>query len=59
MNNYKNFENSFNIVAHDLTKERLTITQIKTILANNAKAAIRAEFIMKQIEKFKTLAEDF
>ena len=59
MENSKNFENKYGVIVHDLTKERLTITQIKTILANNAKAAIRAETLTKQIKKFKSMSEDF
>lgn len=57
--NCKNFENKYGVKVHDLTKERLTISQIKEILANNAKAAIRAEKLMKQATKFNTMAEDF
>ena len=59
MDNCKNFENKYGIKVYDLTKERLTITQIKTILANNAKAAIRAETLTKQVNKFKSMSEDF
>ena len=59
LNNLNNFENKYGVVAHDLTKERLTVSQIKEILANNAKAAIRAETLTKQLTKFKSMAEDF
>lgn len=59
MENCKNFENRYGVKVYDLTKERLTITQIKEILANNAKAAIRAEKLTKQVTKFKTMSEDF
>lgn len=59
MENCKNFENKYGVKVYDLTKERLTITQIKTILANNAKAAIRAETLTKQVNKFKSMSEDF
>ena len=57
--NCKNFENKYGIKVYDLTKERLTISQIKEILANNAKAAIRAETLTKQVTKFKSMSEDF
>lgn len=57
--NCKNFENRYGVKVYDLTKERLTITQIKEILANNAKAAIRAEKLTKQVTKFKNMSEDF
>lgn len=59
MDNCKNFENKYGIKVYDLTKERLTISQIKEILANNAKAAIRAETLTKQVNKFKSMSEDF
>ena len=57
--NCKNFENSYCLKVYDLTKERLNISQIKEILANNAKAAIRAEYLTKQVKKFKSMSEDF
>lgn len=57
--NCKNFENRYGVKVYDLTKERLTISQIKEILANNAKAAIRAEKLTKQVTKFKNMSEDF
>jgi hypothetical protein len=57
--NCKNFENKYGVKVYDLTKERLTISQIKEILANNAKAAIRAETLTKQVTKFKSMSEDF
>lgn len=59
MENCKNFENRYGVKVYDLTKERLTISQIKEILANNAKAAIRAEKLTKQVTKFKNMSEDF
>lgn len=57
--NCKNFENKYGVKVYDLTKECLTISQIKEILANNAKATIRAETLTKQITKFKSISEDF
>lgn len=59
MENCKNFENKYCVKVYDLTKERLTISQIKEILSNNAKAAIRAETLIKQVTKFKSMSEDF
>ena len=57
--NCKNFENSYCLKVYDLTKEQLNISKIKEILANNAKAAIRAEYLTKQVKKFKSMSEDF
>ena len=57
--NCKNFENRYGVKVYDLTKERLTISHVKEILANNAKAAIRAEKLTKQVTKFKNMSEDF
>lgn len=57
--NLNDFENNYCIVTHDLTKENLSVSTIKEILANNAKAAIQAEKIVKQIEALKAINEDF
>lgn len=57
--NCKNFENSYCLKVYDLTKEQLNISKIKEILANNAKAAIRAEYLTKQVKKLKSMSEDF
>ena len=57
--NLNDFENSYGIVIHDLTKENLSVSTIKEILANNAKAAIQAEKLVKQIDALKSINEDF
>lgn len=59
LNHLDDFENRYGIKVHDLTKENLKVSEIKEILANNAKAAIRAENLTKQLVKFKSMAEDF
>jgi hypothetical protein len=57
--NLDKFADSYGVIIHDLTKENLSISTIKEILANNAKAAIQAEKILKQIEALKAVNEDF
>ena len=57
--NLDKFADSYGVIIHDLTKENLSISTIKEILANNAKAAIQAEKIQKQIEALKSVNEDF
>ena len=57
--NLDKFADSYGVIIHDLTKENLSISTIKEILANNAKAAIQAEKIAKQIEALKSVYEDF
>jgi flagellar biosynthesis component FlhA len=57
--NLNDFENNYGIVIHDLTKENLSVSTIKEILANNAKAAIQAEKLVKQIDALKSINEDF
>lgn len=57
--NLDKFADSYGVIIHDLTKENLSISTIKVILANNAKAAIQAEKILKQIEALKAVNEDF
>lgn len=57
--NLDKFADSYGVIIHDLTKENLSISMIKEILANNAKAAIQAEKIAKQIEALKAVNEDF
>lgn len=47
------------VVIHDLTKEQLKVSEIKTILANNAKAAIVAQKLEKTIDSLKAISEDF
>ena len=57
--NLDKFADSYGVIIHDLTKENLSVSTIKEILANNAKAAIQAEKILKQIEALKAVNEDF
>lgn len=57
--NLDKFADSYGVIIHDLTRENLSISTIKEILANNAKAAIQAEKIAKQIEALKSVNEDF
>lgn len=59
LDNMDDFVNRYGIKIHDLTNENLKESEIKTILANNAKAAIRAELLTKQLTQFKNLAGDF
>ena len=59
LDNMDDFVNRYGIKIHDLTNENLKDSEIKTILANNAKAAIRAELLTKQLTQFKNLAGDF
>ena len=59
LDNMDDFVNRYGIKIHDLTIENLKDSEIKTILANNAKAAIRAELLTKQLTQFKNLAGDF
>ena len=57
--NIKDFQNNYGVKVHDLTKENLSITTIKEILANNAKAAIKAEKLVKEIDALNSINEDF
>lgn len=57
--NIKDFQNNYGVKVHDLTKENLSVTTIKKILENNAKAAIKAEKLVKQIEALNAINEDF
>lgn len=57
--NLDKFADSYGVIIHDLTKENLSVSTIKEILANNAKAAIQAEKLVKQIDALKSINEDF
>ena len=59
LKNVKYILDEVNIVSYDLTKTFLSKDKIETILANNAKAAIMADKMERQIEKLRSIDEDF
>lgn len=49
----------YKIIKHDLSKEKLKVSEIKEILANNARAAIVAKKLEEQVKALDALKEDF